>query len=91
MILTDTHKFTKRQLTFDSIEGGEVFFDPQNQSVYLKCHNVCYGDYNDEETEFNAIDLRDGTTTYFKPDEQVARFNEPPELLYSSEDVRYSE
>ena len=25
MILTDTKKFTKRPLTFDSIEGGEVF------------------------------------------------------------------
>ena len=91
MILTDTKKFTKRPLTFEHINAGEVFLNPLNQVVYLKCHATCYADYNDEETEFNVIDLRDGTTAYFKPDEQVARFNEPPELLYSSEDVRYSE
>ena len=57
--------------TFEDIQVGEVFTEPENNYVYIKmrpceCPELC--------TKFNAVCL-DGDTAWFDYDEPVAKIN----------------
>ena len=57
--------------TFEDIQIGEVFTEPDDEYVYIKM-GPCECEKN--STKFNAVCL-DGDTSWFEDDEPVAKIN----------------
>lgn len=57
--------------TFEDIQVGEVFTEPDNNFVYIKMRS-CKSE--DSDVIFNAVCL-DGDTCWFDNDEEVAKIN----------------